>query len=163
MAFALVPGHPPLAGHVRSLFTSAVRWRSRSWGVFGTSRRAVVPLLPEGMDPRGRHHCGPQQFIGKTPEQIVERFKDPATFPWYRVPEALRRRRFEELWQLAHRCGYKSALQAVQTITDAPGPQQANAAEGVKQRMGRSRLRALRSGVPAAPAYGKGPRSTLDD
>ena len=29
-----------------------------------------------GVDPRGRHHCGPKQYIGKTPEQIVEQFKD---------------------------------------------------------------------------------------
>lgn len=56
-----------------------------------------------GMDPRGRHNCGPHQFHGKTPIQIVQKFKekfvasilhlstplsccdfqDPATFPWW--------------------------------------------------------------------------------
>lgn len=28
------------------------------------------------MDPRGRHNCGPHQFHGKTPIQIVQKFKD---------------------------------------------------------------------------------------
>jgi hypothetical protein len=28
------------------------------------------------------------------------------------VPQALRDRRFEELWQLAHRCGYSDAMKA---------------------------------------------------
>ena len=64
---------------------------------------ALVLSVSGGIDPRGRHHCGPKHFIGKTPEQIVEKFKalaeletdqhrlgkalalfceDPATFPW---------------------------------------------------------------------------------
>ena len=30
----------------------------------------------------------------------------------YKVPQALRDRRFEELWQLAHRCGYSDAMKA---------------------------------------------------
>ncbi|CAK8995369.1 unnamed protein product [Durusdinium trenchii] len=142
----------------RGVFTSAARWKSRS--IWGSSRRAVVPLLPEGMDPRGRHHCGPHTFHGKTPVQIVERFKDPSSFPWYKVPEALRQRRFEELWQLAHRCGHKSAKQAVKLLTETPEVEQGGF-ERV-QRLNRSQNRALRSGTPAAPVYGKGPRSIHD-
>mmetsp|Transcript_43906 Transcript_43906/g.82021 ORF Transcript_43906/g.82021 Transcript_43906/m.82021 type:complete len:168 (+) Transcript_43906:58-561(+) len=148
---------------VRGLFTSEPCFKSRS--CWGNVRRAIVPLLPEGLDPRGRHHCGPKQFIGKTPEQIVERFKDPTTFPWYRIPETLRQRRFEELWQLAHRCGYRTALQTVQLLTDPAHDGRREAAAAVAgterpQRLNRSQLRALRSGTPAIPAYGKGPRAT---
>ena len=98
------------------MFTSASRWKSRpglltsdhrvtnslKWSCcrscWGSTRRAYVPLLPEGieswlqavlyffspfwtsflagMDPRGRHNCGPHQFHGKTPIQIVQKFKD---------------------------------------------------------------------------------------
>ncbi|CAE7036999.1 hypothetical protein AK812_SmicGene28623 [Symbiodinium microadriaticum] len=150
---------------VRGLFTSSPCYRSRScWG--NGKRRAIRPLLPEGVDPRGRHHCGPKQYIGKTPEQIVEQFKDPATFPWYQVPEPLRQRRFEVLWQMAHRCGYRSALEAVKLLTnpahDGRPEAPVEGEPGRPQRLQRSQLRALRSGTPAVPAYGKGPRAAPD-
>eukprot|EP00931_Biecheleriopsis_adriatica_P108347 TRINITY_DN82656_c0_g1_i1.p1 TRINITY_DN82656_c0_g1~~TRINITY_DN82656_c0_g1_i1.p1 ORF type:complete len:187 (-),score=30.37 TRINITY_DN82656_c0_g1_i1:60-620(-) len=168
-------------GTVRALATSALRLPSQS--CWGTSKRTSAPLLPEGMDPRERHHCGPNHYVGKTPLEIVERFKDSSTFPWYQLPEKLRNRRFEELWQLAHRCGHKSALQAVQLLTDASHDrgaarkvQSAAAAPSMTgaagtpeaeadlepQRLTRSAKRALNSGTPAVPAFGKGPRATVD-
>eukprot|EP00403_Amphidinium_massartii_P036086 CAMPEP_0178440704 /NCGR_PEP_ID=MMETSP0689_2-20121128/36945_1 /TAXON_ID=160604 /ORGANISM="Amphidinium massartii, Strain CS-259" /LENGTH=107 /DNA_ID=CAMNT_0020063545 /DNA_START=56 /DNA_END=379 /DNA_ORIENTATION=+ len=85
--------------------------------IWGTSRQNVPPLLPQGLDPRGRHHCGPSQYIGKTPSEIVSLFKVP-TFPSYRLPDDVRGQRFEVLWQLAHKTGNKVALQAVRLLTD---------------------------------------------
>merc|ERR1711924_516116 len=104
----------------RYLSTSSMRLRGTGMakGCWGTSWRTSAPLLPQGLDPRERHHCGPSQYIGKTPVQIVARFKDQAIFPWYRLPESLRERRFEELWQLAHRVRHKAALEAVRLLTD---------------------------------------------
>lgn len=125
---------------------------------FGVTKRCP-DRLARGLDPRGRHHCGPAKFIGKTPQQIVEGFKDPQSFPWYKVPEALRQRRFEELWQLAHRCGYKDAKQTVQLLTEARTTEPGG---GGKQRLSRSQQRALRSGLPAVPAYGNSPRSVAE-
>merc|ERR1740130_273840 len=128
MASALRPMRPLLAPLTRQwaavapvtgsrcLVTSSLRFPSMS--CWGTSRRTSAPLLPQGMDPRERHHCGPAQYIGKTPVEIVARFKDSVTFPWYRVPETLRNRRFEELWQLAHKMKNKAALGAVGILTD---------------------------------------------
>eukprot|EP00434_Breviolum_minutum_P039660 symbB.v1.2.035226.t1/scaffold4694.1/size36271/6 len=84
-------------------------------------------------------------------------FQDPATFPWYKVPEPLRQRRFEELWQLAHRCGYSDAMQAVKLLTEQTTAAAADA-PGERQRLNRSQLRALKSGTSAVPVYGKGPR-----
>jgi len=43
----------------------------------------------------------PAVFVGKTPVEIIVRYKDPATFPWHRLPESASGRRFEELWRLA--------------------------------------------------------------
>merc|ERR1719446_221826 len=79
---------------------------------WGTSRRTSAPLLPEGLDPRERHHCGPAKYLGKTPMEIVTKYKDVDVFPWYRLPVALRGRRFEELWQLAYKVGHRQALEA---------------------------------------------------
>eukprot|EP00933_Yihiella_yeosuensis_P057812 TRINITY_DN5789_c0_g2_i3.p1 TRINITY_DN5789_c0_g2~~TRINITY_DN5789_c0_g2_i3.p1 ORF type:complete len:214 (+),score=38.57 TRINITY_DN5789_c0_g2_i3:75-644(+) len=157
----------------RLLVTSALRLPSQS--CWGTSRRTSAPLLPEGMDPRERHHCGPNKYIGKTPVQIVERFKEKSTFPWYRLPENLRNRRFEELWQLAQKTGNKAALQAVRLLTDASHDRGAHhtaqaaqpatggaalpAEEDGAQRLNRSSQRALQSGTAAVPAAGKGPRT----
>eukprot|EP00435_Cladocopium_sp_Y103_P058915 s130_g20.t2 len=166
-----------LPRNLRGIFTSVARWKSRS--CWGAVKRAYVPILPEGIDPRGRHHCGPHQFHGKTPIQIVQRFKaerspggkvdgeDPTTFPWYKVPEGLRDRRFEELWQLAHRCGYSDAMKAVRLLTeDAPAATTAIPVDTLppreRQRLNRSQLRALRSGNPAVPVHGKGPRTIFD-
>ena len=67
------------------------------------------------------------------------------------MPEALRQRRFEELWQLAHRCGYKDAKQTVQLLTE---PRALEVTAVGQQRLSRSQQRALRSGLPAVPAYG---------
>eukprot|EP00747_Dinoflagellata_sp_TGD_P167749 gnl/TRDRNA2_/TRDRNA2_192777_c0_seq1.p1 gnl/TRDRNA2_/TRDRNA2_192777_c0~~gnl/TRDRNA2_/TRDRNA2_192777_c0_seq1.p1 ORF type:complete len:170 (+),score=18.41 gnl/TRDRNA2_/TRDRNA2_192777_c0_seq1:38-511(+) len=107
----------PPAGS-RPLTSSAPLLRSMS--CWGTSRpgSTSVPLLPPGHDYRERHHCGPPAYIGKTPVQIVMAFKDTATFPWYRLPEALRLRRFEELYQLAHRTRNRVALEAVRLLMD---------------------------------------------
>uniref|UniRef100_A0A7S1AR08 Uncharacterized protein n=1 Tax=Noctiluca scintillans TaxID=2966 RepID=A0A7S1AR08_NOCSC len=85
---------------------------------FGPSCRTSAPLLPQGEDPRERHHTGPAKYIGKLPADIVRLFKVEARFPWFRVDEKLRRRRFEELWQLAHKVKHKRALVAVQILTD---------------------------------------------
>lgn len=97
---------------------------------WGTGRRTYAPLLPEGHDSRERHHCGPGKYIGMTPLDIVAKFKDSSTFPWYRLPEALRRRRFEELWQLAHRAGHRQALETVRLLTDAAFDRGAGAGAG---------------------------------
>mmetsp|Transcript_36394 Transcript_36394/g.66671 ORF Transcript_36394/g.66671 Transcript_36394/m.66671 type:complete len:144 (-) Transcript_36394:53-484(-) len=103
----------------RYLSLSATRLGSRrkSMSCWGTSRQNVPPLLPEGMDPRGRHHCGPSKYIGKTPSEIVSLFKVPS-FPFYRLPDSVRAQRFEVLWQLAHKTGNKVALQAVRLLTE---------------------------------------------
>merc|ERR1719411_178000 len=98
-------GVPLRSFQIRALNASALRLPSQP--IWGTSRRTHAPLLPQGHDPRERHHCGPSKYIGKTPLQIVEKFKDGRTFPWYLMAEPLRGRRFEELYQLAHRTGHR--------------------------------------------------------
>merc|ERR1719231_1011288 len=85
---------------------------------FGTSRMTSAPLLPQGEDPRERHHCGPPQYIGKTPVDIVAQFKDEATFPWYRMHPSMRTRRFEEIYQQAQRTRNRRAVETVQLLTD---------------------------------------------
>ncbi|CAK0833783.1 unnamed protein product, partial [Prorocentrum cordatum] len=117
-----------------------------------------------------------------TPAQIVARFKDEANFPWYVFPQQLRTRRFEELWQLAHRTQNRAALSAVRLLTDAAhdrGRASASArgqpgAAGVQVASGdapgpaaapaphlssRSAKRAMRSGLEPGSAHGKGPRA----
>eukprot|EP00929_Paragymnodinium_shiwhaense_P057115 TRINITY_DN28583_c0_g1_i1.p1 TRINITY_DN28583_c0_g1~~TRINITY_DN28583_c0_g1_i1.p1 ORF type:complete len:198 (-),score=22.42 TRINITY_DN28583_c0_g1_i1:132-725(-) len=100
----------------RSIATSPARLRSMS--IWGTGGRTSVPLLPQGMDPRERHHCGPHKYIGMTPKQIVSRFKNSAIFPWYRVAKPLHDRRFEELYQMARISKNKRAVEAVQLLTN---------------------------------------------
>merc|ERR1719272_909740 len=85
----------------RSLATSNFRLPSMS--CWGSSKRTSAPLMPAGMDPRERHHTGPIAYMGKTPVEIIAKFKDAETFPWYRLPTNLRTKRFEMLWQMAHR------------------------------------------------------------
>ena len=101
---------------VRSIAASALRLPSMS--CWGTGRRTGAPLLPQGHDVRERHHCGPVLYIGKTPVEIVSKFKDEANFPWYMIPMRLRNQRFEQLWQLAHKIGRRDALGAVRVLTD---------------------------------------------
>uniref|UniRef100_A0A7R9ZWL1 Uncharacterized protein n=1 Tax=Pyrodinium bahamense TaxID=73915 RepID=A0A7R9ZWL1_9DINO len=138
----------------REIACSVPRFPSMS--CWGTSRRTSAPLLPEGHDYRERHHCGPKLYIGKTPEDIVARFKNQATFPWYLLPLNVRTTRFEVLWQQAHKANNREALKAVQVLMDAAhdrGAAEAAAAApgatGAATRMSRSQKRALRSGVAA--------------
>merc|ERR1719386_129097 len=112
---------PPCVGYApgvrgRLLATSAPCLPSMS--CWGTSRRTTAPLLPQGEDPRERHQCAPSKYIGRTPTEIVARFKDQTTFPWYRLSVPLRKRRFEEIWQLAKLTKNKAAVQAVDLLMD---------------------------------------------
>merc|ERR1712048_216734 len=70
--------------------------------------RALVPVKPGPLHELGAESEGqrpPSAYIGKTPIEIVVRFKDPATFPWHKLPEAVCGRPFEELWWLARHSG----------------------------------------------------------
>eukprot|EP00927_Polykrikos_kofoidii_P014571 TRINITY_DN16409_c0_g1_i1.p1 TRINITY_DN16409_c0_g1~~TRINITY_DN16409_c0_g1_i1.p1 ORF type:complete len:426 (+),score=78.92 TRINITY_DN16409_c0_g1_i1:76-1278(+) len=64
----------------------------------------------------------PVAYVGKTPVDIIVQFKDPATFPWHRLPEAVYGMRFEELWRLSRQdtC-HQTAEEAVRLLTD-PAP-----------------------------------------
>lgn len=156
---------PQVAFATRQIFTAAPCLAGMN--CFGTSRANNPPLLPQGLDPRERHHCGPSKFIGKTPVDIIARFKDTSAFPWYMVPLPLRNRRFEELWQLAHRTGHKAALQVVRVLMDErhdrdphrPALPAAGLASATTSspRLNRSARKALRSGVPASEAIRNGP------
>merc|ERR1719158_27423 len=59
----------------------------------------------------------PRAYAGCTPIEIVTRFKDPALFPWHRLPEASCGRRFEELCQLAEE-SHHVAIEVVELLTD---------------------------------------------
>mmetsp|Transcript_78372 Transcript_78372/g.199217 ORF Transcript_78372/g.199217 Transcript_78372/m.199217 type:complete len:191 (+) Transcript_78372:76-648(+) len=151
---------PVLGGLRRSLVTSALRLPPNfAYFFMGTSRPNKPPLLPEGMDPRERHHCGEKKYIGKTPREIVARFKNEATFPWYLVPESHRDKRFEELYQMAKQANHKDAVKTVGVLTNAAHDRgKLQIKTGQPQRLGRSAKRALQSGVEAqALIHANGP------
>jgi len=60
----------------------------------------------------------PAAYVGKTPVEIIVRFKDPAFFPWHRLPETASGRRFEELWCLSVDTGHEVATEVVELLTD---------------------------------------------
>jgi len=60
----------------------------------------------------------PQGYRGKTPIEIVVQFKDPAAFPWHRLPEEICGRKFDELWRLAKHSKHQVAEDAIQLLTD---------------------------------------------
>eukprot|EP00747_Dinoflagellata_sp_TGD_P218165 gnl/TRDRNA2_/TRDRNA2_90456_c0_seq1.p1 gnl/TRDRNA2_/TRDRNA2_90456_c0~~gnl/TRDRNA2_/TRDRNA2_90456_c0_seq1.p1 ORF type:complete len:391 (+),score=39.43 gnl/TRDRNA2_/TRDRNA2_90456_c0_seq1:62-1174(+) len=80
----------------------------------------------------GGPHAPPVAYLGKTPIEIVVQFKDPARFPWRRLPEEACGRRFEELWRAAHESGHRLAVEAVRLLTD-PGLDRAASPESVQR------------------------------
>lgn len=76
----------------------------------------VGPLQELGSEDGGP--VPPRAYVGRTPVEIIVLFKDPATFPWYRLPEVVCGRRFEELWQLANVERHHVAEEAVRLLTD---------------------------------------------
>lgn len=97
--------------------------------IFSTSASKLNrhALLPEPLRPLQPFHdvrgwagpnAPPAAYAGKTPIEIIVRFKDPATFPWHRLPEAACGRRFEELWRLARQTQQRIAEETVQLLTD---------------------------------------------
>jgi len=61
----------------------------------------------------------PHGYWGKTPIEIIVQFKDPGTFPWHRLPEAICGRKFDELWRLAKQLKHQLAEDAIQLLTDS--------------------------------------------
>lgn len=60
----------------------------------------------------------PPAYLGKTPIEIVVKFKDPSAFPWHKLPEAVCGRPFGELWHLAKQSRHHAAGEAVRLLTD---------------------------------------------
>eukprot|EP00746_Dinoflagellata_sp_MGD_P022741 gnl/MRDRNA2_/MRDRNA2_153240_c0_seq1.p1 gnl/MRDRNA2_/MRDRNA2_153240_c0~~gnl/MRDRNA2_/MRDRNA2_153240_c0_seq1.p1 ORF type:complete len:159 (-),score=24.26 gnl/MRDRNA2_/MRDRNA2_153240_c0_seq1:88-513(-) len=108
--------HVDALPYMRALHTSALCSGRSPFNIGG--RRNVPPLMPEGMDWRERHHCGPADYHGRTPAEIIARFKDLNSFPWYRIPQKHRTQRFEELYQLAHKCRVREAMDTIKVLTD---------------------------------------------
>lgn len=99
--------------HSKSLLSTA-RSHAEEHLFLGTRRTLPSTLAP--------HSCiaerdPPAAYVGKTPIEIVVRYKDPATFPWHKLPEAACGQRFEELYRLSVHHRLQPAIDAVHLLT----------------------------------------------